>query len=154
MIATSTAPPATWRTTAALGLAVAGLAIATYMTVNHYTANATLACSVNRVVDCAAVTSSPESVVAGIPVAVLGLPFFASMAALTTPRAWRSRWPLVGRLRTGALIAGLLTVAYLVTVELGVIGKICEWCTAVHVITVALAVLVLPLDLRARSAPA
>jgi uncharacterized membrane protein len=89
-------------------------------------------------VNCQAVTTSPQSVVLGVPVAVLGLVFFAAMLALSLPRAWRST---SARLRVGRLAfaaIGVVWVIYLVYVELYIVDKICLWCTAVHVLTVAL----------------
>jgi uncharacterized membrane protein len=150
LLETSSQPK--WLTIGTLLLSVAGLAVAVYMTISHYTENATLICTANGVVDCAAVTSSAESMIFGIPVAVLGLVFFVPMVALTTPWAWRSELPAVRWLRLGGVIVGLLFVVYLVTVELGVIGKICEWCTSVHIITLVLFALILTAELRSKPA--
>jgi len=50
---------------------------------------------VQRTIDCAKVTTSPESKSSGIPVAVLGLPFFVAMVVADLPVAWRSPLPWV-----------------------------------------------------------
>jgi uncharacterized membrane protein len=123
---------------ASLALTVAGLAIAAYLTYEHYTASTTLACSDRGVVNCLKVTSSAQSRVLGIPVAVLGLVFFVAMLPLCLPAAWRHPAPLVRRVRLGACGVGVGFVLYLLYAELFVIGNICLWCTGVHVITVAL----------------
>lgn len=146
LVETSSQPK--WLTIGTLLLSVAGLAVAVYMTISHYTDNATLICTANAVVDCSAVTTSAEATILGIPVAVLGLVFFVPMVALTTPWAWRSELPAVRWLRLGGVVVGLLFVVYLVTIELGVIGKICEWCTSVHIITLVLFALILTAELR------
>ena len=126
----------TWARYGSLGLSAAGLAISVYLTVDHYTSRPVLACPATAFVDCEKVTNSPQSMLLGIPVAVYGLVFFAGMVALTLPMAWRDR-----RLRTvrlGASLVGVAAVVYLVGVELFAVDRICLWCTAVHVISVAL----------------
>jgi uncharacterized membrane protein len=132
-----------WLPITTLALVAAGLAVATYLTITHYTSPAMLLCSANSVVDCEAVTTSPESQILGIPVAVLGVAFFLFMAVMTTPTAWRSPSSIVRWLRLGAAGVGVIFVAYLVSAELILIGRICLWCTAVHVITLALAGVIL-----------
>ena len=58
---------------ASLGCALLGLAVSAYLTVEHFTTPAVLACPATAVFNCQRVTSSPNSVVLGIPVAVLGV---------------------------------------------------------------------------------
>ena len=141
-----------WLVVSTFLLALAGLAVAIYMTVSHYTDNATLVCQANSVINCAQVTSSPQSVILGIPVAVLGLVYFVPMTVLLSPWAWRSELPAIRWLRLAGVGVGLLFVVYLVAVELIIIGKICEWCTSVHVITIALFALVVVGEYRSRPA--
>jgi uncharacterized membrane protein len=119
-----------------LVLAIGGLGVSVYMTIEHFTGNATLACSANSVVNCEAVTTSPEAMVFGVfPVAVLGLAFYAFMVAVTTPWAWRSRRPEIAVARLGSIIVGVGFILYLIYVELFQVGFICLECTSVHVIT-------------------
>jgi uncharacterized membrane protein len=132
-----------WLPITTLALVAAGLAVATYLTIVHYTSPAMLFCSANSVVNCEAVTTSPESQILGIPVAVLGVAFFLFMAVMVTPAAWRSPSSTVRWLRLGAAGVGVIFVVYLVSAELILIGRICLWCTAVHVITLALAGVIL-----------
>ena len=127
-----------WLPWTAFGLSLAGLGVSLYLTVEHYTAGALLACPETGVVNCQKVTSSPQSVVLGIPVAVLGLVFFAAMTALTMQPAWRLTGYAVERLRLGLSVVGVVAVFYLVVVELFIVDALCLWCTAVHVLTVAL----------------
>lgn len=127
-----------WLPALALLLCVAGLGIATYMTVIHYTGEMPM-CSANSLVDCESVTTSPESVVFGIPVALLGLLYFAYMIVVCLPPMWNPGNRLLRMARLGGLAAGILFVVYLVSAELLLIGKICLWCTGVHVIVIALA---------------
>lgn len=132
-----------WLPVTTLTLVAAGLAVSAYLTITHYTSPTLLLCSANSVVNCETVTTSPESHILGIPIAVLGVAYFLAMAAMTTPAAWRSPRPSVRWLRLGAAGVGVIFVVYLVSAELILIGKICLWCTAVHVITLALAGVIL-----------
>ena len=89
-------------------------------------------------------TTSSESIIFGIfPVAVLGLAFYVFMVAINSPWAWRSELPAIRWARLGGVITGIAFVLYLVYAELIEIGKICEYCTAVHIITFALFVLII-----------
>jgi uncharacterized membrane protein len=117
-------------------LSLAGLGVSVYLTVAHYTSSSILACSDNGLVNCAAVTTSSESMVFGVfPVAVLGLAFYVFMAAVTSPWAWRATWPPLSWARFGSVIVGMLFVLYLIYTELFTLDAICLWCTSVHVIT-------------------
>lgn len=125
-----------WLPPASLALAVLGLAVSAYLTYEHFTGSTTLACSDSGTVNCLKVTTSAQSRVMGVPVALLGLLFFAAIAPLMLPRLWADR--RMSRLRIGAVAVGVVFVLYLVYAELFEIGNICLWCTAVHVITVGL----------------
>ena len=124
-----------------LALSLAGLGVAIYLTIAHYTSPTVLACSDKGVVNCASVTTSAESSIVGIPVAVLGLLFFVAMTVLNLPAAWRSTDRRVHLARMGLAVVGMLMVLWLVYAELFLIGAICLYCTIVHVLTFALFVL-------------
>lgn len=129
-------------------LALAGLAVSIYLTIAHYSTSDLLVCAENSVVDCASVTSSDQSKLVGIPVADLGTAFYAFLVVLCLPWAWRSSTPWVGHVRLASVGVGVLMVVYLIAAELFLIGKICLWCTVVHVITLALAALLVTAELR------
>jgi len=117
-------------------LALGGLGVSIYLTVAHFTSPRILVCSDKGFVNCAAVTTSPESMVFGIfPVAVLGLAFYVFMAAVTSPWAWRVTWPPVRWARFGSVIAGMVFVLYLIYTELFTLNAICLFCTIIHIIT-------------------
>jgi len=118
------------------GVALLGLAISAYLTVEHFTGSTTLACPEGATINCAKVTSSAWSELVGVPVAVLGLGFFVLMSALLSPPAWRRQ--ALDPVRVAAVTAGVAMVLYLIWVELFRVNAICLWCTAVHACTVIL----------------
>lgn len=136
------APWVQWTT---LALSLAGLGVSLYLTIAHYTTPTTLACPDTGVVNCAKVTTSPQSMLFGtIPVALLGLVFYLFLTAVNSPWAWRANGPVLRWARLGSLIAGVAFVLYLIYTELFTLNAICLWCTSVHVITILLFVLVVP----------
>ncbi|GAA1392991.1 vitamin K epoxide reductase family protein [Luteococcus peritonei] len=130
------APRWAWRGTAVL--LTVGLLVAAYMTFEHYTGNRTLACSATGVVDCARVTTSSYSMILGIPVALAGLGWFLATIALTGWSFTRLDQAPRTRLLGAWYGLGLAFVLYLVWVELVPLGRICSWCTVVHVVTLLL----------------
>ena len=127
-----------WAQATSLALSLAAVAVASYLTVTHYSDPAALACPDTGVVNCTLVTTSSWSVILGVPVAVLGLVWSAVMTGLTVPWAWRSGSVWLRRARIAVAGLGAAMVLYLVYVELFRIGAICLWCTAVHVLAVCL----------------
>lgn len=118
--------------------ALLGVLDAGYLAFEHLTASTTLACSENGIVNCAKVTTSSYSSVAGIPVAYLGLGYFVVMAVLCAPPVYRSTSRGSRMLRLGAAAGGVLMVFYLVWAELFALDAICLWCTGVHVLTLVM----------------
>lgn len=131
---TATAP--LWIQLTTLALSLAGLGVSLYLTIAHYTTRATLACPDTGVINCAKVTTSPQSMLFGIvPVALLGMVFYVFMTAVNSPWAWRATWPAIRWARIGSLITGIAFVLYLIYTELFTLDAICLWCTSIHVIT-------------------
>jgi uncharacterized membrane protein len=135
-------PVPAWVMRASAILIALGLGVATYLTITHFTTQVRLACSDSGTIDCAKVTTSPQSYILGIPVAVLGVVFFLVYAGLGAPPAWRSPEPLVRYARLAWAIGGVCTVVYLIYAELFEIDAICIWCSLVHLVTIALFVVV------------
>lgn len=136
-------------------LSVTGLLIAGYLTLLHYDSNVPLVCSGGAFVNCEQVLTSSSAFVAGIPVAVLGVVWFVVevVLALLSARASNGREPAWLRAAGFAwVLTGTASVLWLVYQEFGVIGKICAWCTAVHVIILALLVVQVQSD-PLRAAP-
>ena len=125
-----------WLQWTSLALSLAGLGMSIYMTIAHYTSTNILVCSNKGYIDCAKVTTSPESMVFNVfPVAVLGLAFYVFMTAINTPWAWRSGIAAIWWARLVGIITGIGFVLYLIYAEVIQIGNLCLDCTTVHIIT-------------------
>jgi uncharacterized membrane protein len=111
-------------------LATVGLGIASYLTYTRY-ADATIACSISQ--GCALVESSSYAVIAGVPVAVVGVVGYLAIAlsVLGDGPQWRRATLL---LVTGAAGFGV----YLLLVQIVVLEAICQWCVASEAISFAL----------------
>jgi len=135
-------PTLRWQPIATLLLSLAGLGVATYLTITHYDTHVALVCSDNGAINCEKVTTSPQSVIFGIPVAVLGLAFFIPMIVLCLPAAWRTanRWVHLARLALS--VTGVGMIVYLIIAELFIIKAICLWCSSVHLLTFILFVII------------
>jgi uncharacterized membrane protein len=121
---------------------VLGLADSSYLTYTHFHPGA-LICKSGGTIDCAKVTTSSQSEIFGhIPVAVVGLVYFAVMTLLMTPWAWRMRNEWVHRFRLVATGGAMGMVIYLVAVEIH-LKAICEYCTGVHILNFLLFFVVL-----------
>jgi uncharacterized membrane protein len=127
-----------WMQLVTFALALVGLGVSIYLTIAHFTESTLLGCSEKAgLVNCTKVTTSAQSYVFGIPVAVLGLAFFVAAVALMSPWAWQA--PRYRReiylIRLASLVVAIGFVLYLLYAELFIIGSICLYCTSVHVIT-------------------
>lgn len=119
---------------AALAFAALGICVAAYLTYVHYAGLQPFCAGGSH--GCERVQSSTYAKVGGVPVAVLGLAGYTSIAAALLAPGERAR-----------LAAATLTVtgfgfsAYLTYLELFVIDAICEWCVTSALLLTALAVL-------------
>jgi len=116
---------------AAVAASVVGVGVSIYLTMVHY-AGITPACPVSGTINCEAVLSSSYAVIAGtsVPTSVAGIVWFGVSALLW---GWR-----FGPVHLAWSAVGLLTVLYLVFIEIVRVGAICLWCTAAHVLVVAI----------------
>jgi uncharacterized membrane protein len=135
-------PVPRWVIPATLGLAVVGVAVSLYLTITHFGDPDLLVCAEGGSVSCNAVTSSAQSEILGIPVALLGLVWFVGMIVLCVPAAWRARDRRVHQLRTVGVIAGMGFVLWLLYAELIIVGAICLWCTVAHIVAFGMFVVV------------
>jgi uncharacterized membrane protein len=136
-------PTLRWQPILTLLLSLVGLGVAIYLTITHFDTHITLSCPAGGgLINCTKVTSSKQSYLFGIPVAVLGLAFFLPMIALSLPRAWRSADRRIHLARLALSVTGVAMILYLIIAELFIIKSICLWCTSVHVITFILFVII------------
>jgi vitamin-K-epoxide reductase (warfarin-sensitive) len=101
-------------------LAALGIVVSTLALREHYRTEGDSPCSINERWDCGIVNHSPYAVLAGIPVAVLGIAGYLLMGAL----AWRRSY----RLLLGVVLVGLAFSLYLARIEAHVLGVWCIYC--------------------------
>ena len=99
-----------------LGFTASGLALR-----EHYRTDSS-PCSINEHWDCGIVNHSPFAVLAGIPVATIGMAGYILLAALALKRAYR--------LFLAAAVLGLSFSLYLAHVEAHILGVWCIYCVA------------------------
>lgn len=132
-----------WQPITTLVLSLMGLAVSIYLTIVHFDTHITLSCPAGGgIINCTKVTTSPQSYLFGIPVAVLGLAFFVPMIALCLPAAWRSADRRIHLARLALTVISVAMIIYLIIAELFIIKNICLWCTSVHTITFVLFVII------------
>ncbi|MGD0681943.1 MAG: vitamin K epoxide reductase family protein [Terracidiphilus sp.] len=100
-------------------LALAGVAVSTLALRIHYSTD-TAPCSINERWDCGIVNHSPFSVVAGIPVAAIGIAGYLALAGLALMRQ-RTLTFLVA-------LTGLGFALYLAHLERDVLMVWCQYC--------------------------
>jgi uncharacterized membrane protein len=99
-----------------LGFIASGLALR-----EHYRTDLS-PCSINERWDCGIVNHSPFAVLAGVPVAVIGMAGYVLLAALALKRSYR--------LFLAAALVGLSFSLYLAHVEARILGVWCVYCVA------------------------
>ncbi|MHB8244593.1 MAG: vitamin K epoxide reductase family protein [Acidimicrobiales bacterium] len=137
-----------WRPFATTVVCLLGLGLAGFLTWGHYFDQHAISHScplsqTSSIINCGAVTTSPQSVIFGIPVALYGLMFFVVMLAICLPVAWRSPSLWLARARVALNVVGMGFVLYLIGVEFLELHYICIYCTGVHILQFALFLLVI-----------
>jgi uncharacterized membrane protein len=115
----------------ALAASLAGLGISIYLTAVHY-AGVPLACPANGTINCEAVLSSRYAVIAatGVPTSAAGIVWFAVSLLLWTRRP--------GRIQLAWSAIGLVTVLFLVYIEIVQLGVVCIWCSVAHALVLVI----------------
>lgn len=119
---------------ASAALALVGVGITAYL-LSVRASGATLSCTTGG---CETVQNSPYSEILGLPVAALGLIGYVVLLGAALARGDLAR--LVGAV---VALAAFAFSAYLVAVQVVVIGALCDWCLASDAVTTALAALAL-----------
>ena len=135
-------PVSRWLPITAFVLSLYGFGASMYLTIEHYTGGIVSCPAGGGVINCQKVTTSAESKLFGIPVALLGLLFFTALLVVNFPALWRVASRRMAQLRLAMVVAGMGFVIYLLSAELFAIKAICLWCTSVHVVTFVLFIVV------------
>jgi vitamin-K-epoxide reductase (warfarin-sensitive) len=101
-------------------LALCGVIVSSLALREHYREYGDAPCDINEHWDCGVVNHSPYAVLAGIPVAVLGIAAYILMGALAFFRSYR--------LLLVPTFAGLTFSLYLANIEAHVLGVWCIYC--------------------------
>src|SRR5580693_4255708 len=101
-------------------LATMGIVASTLALREHYRTEGDSPCSINERWDCGIVNHSPYAMLAGIPVAILGIAGYLLIGVL----AWRRAY----RLLLAAALIGLAFSLYLARIEAHVLGVWCIYC--------------------------
>jgi uncharacterized membrane protein len=101
-------------------LAVLGVIVSSLALREHYREYGDSPCSINEHWDCGVVNHSPYAMIAGIPVAVLGIVGYILMAGLAFVRSYR--------LLIVPTFVGLAFSLYLANIEAHVLGVWCIYC--------------------------
>jgi uncharacterized membrane protein len=124
-----------------IGFNLLGLAVATYLTIAHYTGGTTI-CPLHG--GCETVQHSTYSMLAGVSVALIGLiGYILILATLLAPESEASRTATMA-----LTLGGLGFSAYLTYRELFSIHAICPWCVSSAIILTILTCLALLRFLR------
>lgn len=122
---------------ALLILAILGMADAIYLTLAHYDESVSLACSDSGFINCSRVITSSYSYVPGtsLPISLPGVAWclvIAGLALLGIFLGVERRWLRFAQFAWTLL--GMLTVLYLVYVEVVRLHNLCAWCTVLHIL--------------------
>lgn len=119
---------------ASAALAVAGAAITAYLLYVRWSGSV-IACSTGG---CETVQTSRYAEIFGVPVAALGLAGYLAFLAASIGRGEAARTA-----NAGFAFVAVAFAAYLLYVQVHLIGAVCDWCLASDAVTAGLAVLAL-----------
>ena len=120
-------------------MAMAGVAIATYLTLYKTGVIGQLACSVGS---CETVNTSKWATFLGLPVAAWGLGYYVSLLAVTLVGV-QERWVgslAISRVLLGLTLWGVAFSGWLTYLELFVIHAICVWCVTSAVLVAVMCI--------------
>ena len=133
-------PVPRWAVTTTFVLSLIGLGLSIFLTISHFDHTVIInSCSTGGgTINCLAVTTSPQSYFLGIPVAILGLATYVVLTVLNSPWGWRASNYWLHVARFVIVMVSMCFVLWLLYAELIIIDHICEYCSAVHVVTFAM----------------
>ena len=101
-------------------LALFGIVVSALALREHYRTEGDSPCSINERWDCGIVNHSPYAMLAGVPVADVGILGYLIMAVLAARRAYRALFALA--------LVGLGFSLYLAHIERDILGVWCIYC--------------------------
>lgn len=124
-------------------LAILGVAISSFSLYHHFSRSKTSFCDIGQSFNCDLVNRSPYSVVAGVPVALIGIVGYLLILALATVYREKAEAPVMLLI---ASLAGLGFALYLTYIEARILYAWCVLCLSslatIFAIAVVSAVLV------------
>lgn len=129
-------------------LAVIGLMVSLYLLKDHYFPQETGVCMIGERISCGSLHTGEYSVLFHVPVALLGVVWFAVLPILSWKASKSNGLIIEGMLGWGIL--GLLSIFYFITLEV-LLKTICPFCTIIHIIVVVTLILAYLLHRRKKS---
>ncbi len=112
-----------------------GLGVATFL-FYEYSLNGPIFCPTGK--GCDIVRASPYSNFFGIPIPLLGMAYYLTMAILSVVHSHQLPHWLVRKLQFWASAAAVLFGVYLTYLEAFIIGAYCFWCVSSFIISVVI----------------
>lgn len=106
-----------------------GATISAWMMAQSVAGDGLITCGLGS---CSTVTSSSFGEVGGVPLTFVGAAHFVTMLGLSCVK----NRPGLVRLRRALAVLSLVAVVGLVYIEFMVVGALCLWCTAVHLLVI------------------
>ena len=119
-------------------LGVCGIVVSSVSLQHHYATSKTAYCDIGETFNCDIVNRSEYSSIFGIPVALIGMLGYASLAGLATVYRERRETPAM---LFGAAAIGLAFALYLTYIEARVLGVWCILCLSSLVLIAATTIL-------------
>lgn len=119
-------------------LGVIGVADSLYLTIDALNPSIPLVCPNTGPIDCGKVVSSGYGEIHGFPIAIGAMAWFAFFLAMSFTRHSSRTYIMLP-----VWLIGMVTIGYLVSVELFIVHAICPYCTLAHVSALVMGVPVL-----------
>lgn len=116
-------------------LSLIGFGITVYLATAHYL-GFTVPCTVTK--DCETVLASKYAIFLGLPLSVWGIGFYSAVIFSALMANHYLNWR---KILTGLLGFGALASLIFLSLQFFVIGKVCQYCLAVDLLTVLLFIL-------------
>ncbi|MBI4457949.1 vitamin K epoxide reductase family protein [Candidatus Uhrbacteria bacterium] len=120
-------------------LAGLGAVLMAYLTQLNVGGVSLVACDFGKEISCSAVGQSDFATLAGVPVSILGLAYFLTVMVLVLRKRQAHRFGIIASFTVFSLVFS----AYLLMIEIAIIGAICIFCETSKLLMVAILALAL-----------